>query len=83
MVVPLRAHGQTIGVLSFARYAPEQPAFTQDDLSLAQDLADRAALAIHNARLYREGQLLPGAQRCRHAPGRGCGHYRHHRAAPR
>jgi len=34
----------------------EQPAFDEDDLSLAQDLADRAALAIGNAQLLTQVQ---------------------------
>jgi signal transduction histidine kinase len=54
--VPLRVHGQTIGVLVLARHQPEQPAYTEDDLRLAQDLADRAALAIANARLFEQVQ---------------------------
>ena len=61
MIAPLRAHGQILGVLSFARYAPAQPAFSQDDLTLAQELADRAALAIHNARLYQDVQAAQQA----------------------
>jgi PAS domain S-box-containing protein len=55
MVVPLVARGRTLGALSFVaaesglRYGP-------DDLALAEDLARRAALAVDNARLYREAQ---------------------------
>jgi PAS domain S-box-containing protein len=52
ILVPLRIDGQAIGMLYLARHRPEQPAFDGDDLRLAQDLADRAALAISNARLY-------------------------------
>ena len=54
ILVPLRIQGSIIGVLSLTRYKEEQPAFTEDDLSLAQDLAERAALAISNARLVKE-----------------------------
>lgn len=50
--IPLRVHGQVLGVLVLHRHRPAQPAFDEDDLRLAQDLADRAALAIGNARLY-------------------------------
>lgn len=55
MCVPLAAHGRIRGVLSFVsaesgrRYGPS-------DLALAQDLANRAALAVDNARLYGELQ---------------------------
>jgi PAS domain S-box-containing protein len=55
MYVPLSARGRTIGVISFVssesgqRYGPS-------DLALAQELTRRAAMAIDNARLYREAQ---------------------------
>ncbi|NTU79337.1 MAG: response regulator [Chloroflexales bacterium] len=51
MVLPLRLHGRSIGSLMLARDARETPAFTADDLSLAQDLTDRAAQVIGNAQL--------------------------------
>jgi PAS domain S-box-containing protein len=56
IIVPMRVQGQTIGVLGLYRYQHEQPPFDEDDLNLAQDLADRAALAISNARLLRQVQ---------------------------
>jgi PAS domain S-box-containing protein len=56
IMVPMRAQGQTIGVLGLYRHWPDQPAFDEDDLNLAQDLADRAALAISNARLLHQVQ---------------------------
>ncbi len=56
IVTPLRAREQILGALSFTRHKPGLPAFTTDDLTLAQDLADRAALAIANARLYQQAQ---------------------------
>ena len=56
IVVPLRLEGSSIGVMSLTRYRSEQPAFTEDDLSLAQDLASRAALAIHGALLFKQVQ---------------------------
>jgi signal transduction histidine kinase len=53
LVVPLVAHGRTIGALALAgsarRYGPA-------DLALATDLASRTALAVDNARLYTEVQ---------------------------
>jgi signal transduction histidine kinase len=55
LITPLRMRDQILGTLALFRYDPEQPAFTADDLTLAQDLADRAALAIENVRLF--GQL--------------------------
>jgi signal transduction histidine kinase len=51
-VVPLRARGRTLGVLVLGstdrRAAP--------DVALAEDLAGRAAVALDNARLYRDIQ---------------------------
>jgi PAS domain S-box-containing protein len=55
LLVPLKVQGQPIGVLSFTRHAPADP-HTQDDLNLFQDLADRAAMAIANARLYQQAE---------------------------
>ena len=55
MAVPLTARGRRLGILTFVathdshRYGPE-------DLALAAELAGRCALAIDNARLYREAQ---------------------------
>ncbi|MFJ9539927.1 SpoIIE family protein phosphatase [Streptomyces sp. NPDC101225] len=51
ITVPLRARGTTLGVASF--YRSVRPAsFEDDDLSLAQELAGRAAICIDNARRY-------------------------------
>ncbi|MGW7403235.1 SpoIIE family protein phosphatase [Streptomyces sp. NPDC054833] len=51
ITVPLRARGTTLGVVSF--YRAERPApFEDDDLSLAQELAARAAICIDNARRF-------------------------------
>ncbi|MBJ6760408.1 GAF domain-containing protein [Myxococcaceae bacterium JPH2] len=53
LCVPLRVRGQTIGALSFVT---SRRAYDPQDLALAQELARRAALAIDNARLYREAR---------------------------
>src|SRR5215207_593746 len=55
LLAPIRARGQTIGFLIIAR-KPGSPAFDRQELSLAQDLADRAALAITNAKLLKQAQ---------------------------
>jgi two-component system, cell cycle sensor histidine kinase and response regulator CckA len=52
LVVALRAHGRSIGVLSLGRFRPESPPFDEHDRELAQNLADHASLAIENAQLY-------------------------------
>jgi diguanylate cyclase (GGDEF)-like protein/PAS domain S-box-containing protein len=51
MVVPLRARGDTLGALTLVRSQSGDP-YDEDDLSLAQELADRCALAVDNARLH-------------------------------
>ncbi len=55
LVVPLRAYGKVIGTLGVARAKDSEP-FTHEDMLLIQDLADRASLAISNARLFNEVQ---------------------------
>jgi PAS domain S-box-containing protein len=55
MVVPLIARGRALGVISLA-IAESDRRYDQADLALARDLARHAALAIDNARLYREAQ---------------------------
>jgi PAS domain S-box-containing protein len=47
---PLRAQGRTFGAISLIRTAPGR-SYTRDDLTLLRDLADRAALAVANARM--------------------------------
>ncbi len=54
--VPLVARGCTFGVITFAT-AESGRRYDQADLSLAEELARRAALAVDNARLYRESQV--------------------------
>jgi signal transduction histidine kinase len=59
MIVPLLAHGTVVGALTFAT-AESDRRYGPADLSLAEDLARRAALAIVNARLYRDAQDARG-----------------------
>ncbi|NTU81795.1 MAG: GAF domain-containing protein, partial [Chloroflexales bacterium] len=54
--VPLVVQMQLLGVLMLARHQPTRPAFDEGDLHLTQDLADRAALALTNARLFQQVQ---------------------------
>lgn len=57
MVLPLKARSRVIGWLSF--YTSESGIrYTQTDAELALDLANAAALAIDNAKLYAEAQRL-------------------------
>jgi PAS domain S-box-containing protein len=51
--VPLKVRGKALGVLTFIA-AESGHHYDEADLATAQDLADRAAIAIENAQLYRE-----------------------------
>ncbi|MFH8798239.1 SpoIIE family protein phosphatase [Streptomyces sp. NPDC017936] len=51
VTVPLRARNVALGVVNFYRTA-DAPAFEPEDLSFAEELAARAALAIDNARRF-------------------------------
>jgi signal transduction histidine kinase len=61
MIVPLRARGNALGAVTFVssgsgrRYGPE-------DLALAEDLCQRASLAIDNARLFGESRRATRAR---------------------
>jgi light-regulated signal transduction histidine kinase (bacteriophytochrome) len=48
LAIPLRANGRIIGAISLMRTSPGHP-YTIDDRHLAQELADRAGLAIDKA----------------------------------
>src|SRR5439155_884379 len=54
-VARLVAPGRTLGSMSWLRIAASE-AYAADDLGLAEDLAARIALAIDNARLYRQAE---------------------------
>jgi signal transduction histidine kinase len=51
--LPLRARGRTLGVLAASR-EPSRRTFNPADLTMAEALAARAAIALDNARLYKE-----------------------------
>ncbi|MGH2973829.1 MAG: SpoIIE family protein phosphatase [Solirubrobacterales bacterium] len=52
-VAPLVARGSTLGAISFL-HASTNLRYEAEDLRLLRELADRAALALDNARLYEE-----------------------------
>ncbi|HZJ00079.1 MAG TPA: GAF domain-containing sensor histidine kinase, partial [Gemmatimonadaceae bacterium] len=56
MVVPLKARGRLIGAMTFVAATSDQR-YTPTDLLFAEDLAGRAAMAMDNARLYREAEI--------------------------
>ena len=53
LVLPLRTRRETLGALVIAANDPDR-AMTDDKLPLAELLAERAALAVENAKLYTE-----------------------------
>ena len=58
---PLRLKGRVMGVVAVRRGA-ELPPYTRDDLVLLEDLADRAALSIDNARLHQRVEAAEGVR---------------------
>ncbi|MEA2288298.1 MAG: hypothetical protein QOD55_295 [Solirubrobacteraceae bacterium] len=57
MVVPLRARGRVLGSIALAS-AESGRQFSGADLGMAQELADRIALALDNARLFAERSYI-------------------------
>lgn len=55
IIVPLIAHGQTLGALTLV-WSDTDKRYTKADLAFAEELGRRAATAVDNARLYREAQ---------------------------
>jgi PAS domain S-box-containing protein len=55
MIMPLVARNRTLGTITLLT-AESGRVYDQVDLALAEDLAHRIALAVDNARLYREAQ---------------------------
>jgi serine phosphatase RsbU (regulator of sigma subunit) len=63
LAMPLIGRGVVVGCATFAR-APASPAFNPDDVTLAGELASRAAVCLDNARLYdRERRTAIALQR--------------------
>jgi signal transduction histidine kinase/DNA-binding NarL/FixJ family response regulator len=56
LIVPLLARHRSLGVMTFLAAKPES--YHREHASLARDLAERAALAMDNARLYRAREQI-------------------------
>src|SRR5947209_2556042 len=54
-ILPLTARGRPLGAMSFVSSDPDRR-YGSAELALAEDLARRAAIAVDNARLFREAQ---------------------------
>ena len=52
MIVPLNVREQTLGAIAFAATHESGRVYGADDLALAEELGERAAVAVDNARLY-------------------------------
>jgi signal transduction histidine kinase len=61
MIVPLRARGHTLGAVTFVASGSGRR-YGQEDLALAEDLCQRASLAIDNARLFGESRRATRAR---------------------
>ncbi|MDQ2784150.1 MAG: ATP-binding protein [Chloroflexota bacterium] len=55
IVAPMRVQDETIGAITFVS-AESGRFYTPSDLAMAEEVANRAALAVANARLYTEAQ---------------------------
>jgi signal transduction histidine kinase len=53
VIVPMIARGEIVGVISLMR-GHTREAYGENDVEVAEQLANRAALAVDNARLFRE-----------------------------
>jgi GAF domain-containing protein/HAMP domain-containing protein len=61
LALPLRVRGEIIGALDVQ--SREAEAFTEEDVTVLQTLADQVALAIGNARLFQQTQESLAAER--------------------
>ncbi|OQY20906.1 MAG: hypothetical protein B6I34_08100, partial [Anaerolineaceae bacterium 4572_32.1] len=55
LVVPLKLHGQSIGVLGFQETEPGR-VWTSDEVALAEAIADELAQVLESARLFEDAQ---------------------------
>jgi signal transduction histidine kinase len=53
--VPMITHGRTVGVMTLVM-SGNRRRFGQDEITIAQEIAQRSALAVDNARLFQQAQ---------------------------
>lgn len=62
LIVPLNARGRTLGAIALATTDYSGRIYREEDLTLVQEIANRAALLIDNARLYHQAQEMTHAR---------------------
>ena len=70
LTVPIRREGSVVGVINVE--SPKVGAFDEEHLAFVRRLADHAAIAIENARLYRETQQRLRSSACCLTPAPPC-----------
>jgi signal transduction histidine kinase len=82
LVVPLVVRARVLGAITFVTREGDVP-FTPEEITLASDLADRCAMALDNARLYREADgLREFADEANRAKGTFLGNMSHELRTP-
>jgi PAS domain S-box-containing protein len=61
MIVPLTVRGRTIGAVTYIT-TDSGRLFNRDDLTLAEEVAQRGAVAVDNARLFRQARELAAVE---------------------
>jgi PAS domain S-box-containing protein len=61
VAVPLVAHGRLLGLMAFVSSSPSR-LYGESDVRMAEELAQRAALSVENARLYDEARRATQAR---------------------
>lgn len=61
LTIPIKVRDETIGVLNIR--VPQKNIWKQDEIAIAQAIADRVAISAENARLFQESQLRAEKER--------------------
>jgi PAS domain S-box-containing protein len=61
IIVPMRARGEIIGAITLV-WSESDRHYTRQDLIFAEELANRAAVAVDNARLYEDARIAEQQQ---------------------
>lgn len=61
LTIPIKVRGEAIGVLNVR--VPQKDLWKQDEIAIAQAIAERVAVSAENARLYQESQVRAEKER--------------------